>query len=154
MAALDKQSQRRMEGSVLKNHFWACFQLWASENTWPEPTLYGVLSGGCWCVEYQMPVGVCSQKATVCGENLADEGKPWLVFWGTQVALDSSMLGWDWMKYSVSPLPLAAITLACVACKVALPLALFCLFCSQVCYRISKGTVAKHSWPTRAMLGV
>lgn len=45
MAALDKQSQGWMEGSVLKNHFWACFQLWASENTWPEPILYGVLCG-------------------------------------------------------------------------------------------------------------
>lgn len=34
-----------MEGNVL-NHFLACSQLQASENTWPEPTLYGVLYGG------------------------------------------------------------------------------------------------------------
>lgn len=40
-----------------------------------------------------MAVGVCSPKATVCGGNLADEGKPWARVQGTQVALDSSMLG-------------------------------------------------------------
>lgn len=65
MAALDKQSQSLMEGSVLKSPFWACFQLQASESAGPEPIPYGVLSGSA-------PLWVCG--ASDACEALLTEG--------------------------------------------------------------------------------